>query len=225
MEISSSNIGWSTQEQLKTRDPAVPSTSFHQQLQSVQEVGQASAKALPAATDRLLAARYNHNGEDVGFDELPADIQTWFREVDEKRALDEAYRAQVANDPNVGPVAKLRPFDPELDGWGMKRLAAMDPSTATMTPEQYYNYMGSDREKYDTLVAKAESPAYRAGARIFGADLEEESKVAMIQDMRAQGQSLPPTYGEFEQAWLSDLVRQQALVQERQRLLEIGQQS
>ena len=295
MDVSSLDAFRATPERSKTLDFAASGAAFKQTLQSAQESNGPIAESASTASQRpsqvpgegqgIAGRRFNHNGRDVSFEELPADVQTWFREADEKSSRTEAYRAKVANDPNVGPLAKLRPFDPELDGWAMKRLAAMDPSTATMTPEDYYNYMGSDREKYATLVAKAEAPAYDYRNRIFGADLEQESKVdfirdlkakaqplpatygelerkwasrehekygaliqkaespapagsnsisgadleeaskvELIRDLKAQGQDLPATYGDFEQAWLGDLVRQQALAQQRQHLLGMDRQ-
>lgn len=219
MEVSSLTSFGAAPERRKAVDPAAPGTAFQQELQRVQN----GSEAAPVQTG-LLAGRFNHNGQDVSFDELPPEVQDLFRTVEEKSTRDEAYRAQVANDPNIGPLAKLRPFDPAIDGWAMKRLAAMEASTAHMTPEQYYNYAGSDREKYDTLIAKAESPPPASTKRAFAADPEQESKVGLIRDLRAQGQPLPATYAEFEQRWLSDIVRQQALAQERQHSLGTGQQ-
>ncbi len=173
---------------------------------------------------RYLGASITYNGQSVTFDQLPVKVQQQLREQEASWAEAEAYRARVAADPDLGPAAKMRPYDAAIDEVAMAGLAMMDPATANMTPEQYYNYVGSDRAKYDTVLRSAdyptESPMAEAQRRIFGADLEQESKVQMVRDFRAEGKRLPDSYAEFEQAWQADMARQKALDEERRKLLQ-----
>lgn len=200
---------------------------FGSHLQDAQNVGQqtgplpqpnrnaGSGLLATAVEQRLMAMRFDHNGEDVGYDQLPPDTQRFFREAEEQLAELEAYRARVADDPDLGRLAKLRPYDPATDEVVMKRLAAMEPRTAQMSGEEYYNYIDSDREKYDKLIWMAESPHYPSSGGVFSADLEQESKVQMVRDFWARGEELPKTFAALEQAWLSDLTRQKAFGRER----------
>lgn len=225
--ISSSTSITTTTEWRKGVDPQPRAGTFQQQLQAAQDgVGSSAASATPSIEERYAGADITYNGQKVSFDQLPAKVQQQLREQDEKRAEGEAYRARVANDPNIGPAAQMRPYDPAIDEVAMMGLAMMDPSTAHMTPEQYYNYMGSDRSKYDTLLRAADagpalSPMAEAERRIFGPDLEQESKVEMVRELRSAGTKLPDTYAEFEQAWQADMVRQAALQAERLKLLDL----
>jgi hypothetical protein len=219
--------------------PGVPTASagqrgasagdFQRQLQAAQEkAGTApsapsnppSEEAVAAAAEKRLNAMYfTLNGKEVSLSELPQHHQQFYREAEERDVRLEAYRAQVAENPDIGAIAKLVPYDAARDESAMERLAAMEPTTAEMSPEEYYNYSGSDREKYDTVKRIAESPELDAGRRIFGLEPELESKVQMVRDYEAKGVDLPKTYKEFEQAWLTDVVRQQALRIEREGLL------
>ncbi len=233
----------------KLFDQGGQSASFHEQLQAFQESGSApspaggpnpskpvaaypaglapaleSGSASVGQESRYLGASITYNGQSVTFDQLPAKVQQQLREQEESWAKAEAYRARVAADPAIGPAAKMRPYDAAIHEVAMIGLAMMDPATSNMTPEQYYNYMGSDRAKYDTILraadSSAESPMAEAQKRIFGADLEQESMVRMVRDYRAEGKQLADSYAEFEQAWQADVTRQKALDEERRKRLQ-----
>ncbi len=251
MDITRTGSIGAAPEWNKLFDQGGQSANFHEQLQAVQESGNAATPAglrgpskpiapHPAALStgaavasssgslgqesRYLAASITYNGQSVTFDQLPAKVQQQLREQEESWAKAEAYRARVAADPDIGPAAKMRPYDAATDEVAMAGLAMMDPATAKMTPEQFYNYMGSDRAKYDTILRAADyapgDPMADAQKRIFGADLEQESKVRMVRDYRAEGKELPDSYADFERAWQADMARQKALDEERRKLLQ-----
>lgn len=245
--VISTSISMTRAAEGQTRlTPKAQSAEFQQQLQTawdkaattaVQAVSTKSASAAAETnlsqsaawpdTDGFYAtADITYNGQKVRFDQLPAEVQKQMRAEEEKRAGEEAYRIRVANDPDVGPLAKIRPYDPAVDEVAMMGLATMDPATAHMTPERYYNYLGSDRAKYDTLLRAADAdpaltPMAKAERQIFGPNLEQESKVEMIRDIRAKGGTLPESYVEFEQAWRSNLTLQAALQEERHKLPDL----
>jgi len=204
----------------KTLSTKAATADFQQQLQAAQSTVPASSAS------RYARAEITYNDQKVSFEQLPFTIQQQLLEADAKQAEAEAYRARVANDPNVGPSAKIRPYDPAVDEVGMRGLAEMDPSLAKMTPEQIYNYLGSDRANYDLLLTKADAPPaeYRmaeAERRIFGSDPELESKVQMVREYRAEGKPLPDTFAEFERVWRADFVPEALLQEERRKLLEL----
>ena len=236
MKISDANSIQSSPEWRKSLDYAMGTTDFQRRLAEAQSgTGQSSSNqastssavgvqtaATPesvAATSQPLqsslrtpaeAARYELNGVDVGFDQLPAATQQLLRQMDQKRAECEAYQAEIGENPDIGPQARLRPYDEAQDGWAMRRLAAMDPATAHMTPQEYYNYEGSDRQKYDMLIRTAKDPFYDRSKRVFGTDVEQESKVQFVRDLWATGKQLPKTFAELETIWRAEFVRQQA---------------
>ncbi len=245
MDVTRSGGAGSVAEWRNIFEPAVRSGSFQEQLQSVQgsdasssanvsspikplASSPASREAGPAAAGgsgsnapgRYAGANITYNGESVTFEQLPAKVQQQLLEQEESWAEAEAYRARVAADPNIGPAAKNQPYDAQFHEQAMIALAMMDPAAAMMTPEQYYNYIGSDRAKYDTILRAADSPITEPEERIFSPDLEQESKIQMVRDFRSAGKALPDLYAEFERAWLADLSRQKALDEERRKLLE-----
>ncbi len=236
MVISSSTSITTTTDWRKGFAPQSQAGNFQEQFQAAQVGPGSSARSAepsapmsvaPVSTEeRYAGANIEYNGQKVSFDQLPAKVQQQLREQDERRAADEAYRTRVANDPNIGAAAKTRPYDPATDEVAMMGLATMDPSTAHMTPEQYYNYMGSDRAKYDTILRAADagpvlSPMAEAERRIFGPNLELESKAEMVRDFGSAGTTLPDTFAEFERAWQADVARQAALQEERRKLLDL----
>ncbi len=250
MDVTRSGGAGAIAEWRSIFEPAAQNGSFQEQLQAVQASDAPSPARLPhtgnplgsypagweagpaagsgsrsSAPGRYAGANITYNGESVTFQQLPAKVQQQLLEQEESWAEAEAYRARVAADPNIGPAAKARPYDAALHEEAMIGLAMMDPAAAKMTPEQYYNYIGSDRAKYDALLREADAVPNRslmaeAQRRIFGPDLEQESKVQMVRDFRAEGKQLPVSFAEFEQLWQSDTARQKALDEERRKLLE-----
>ncbi len=245
MDVTRSGGAGAIAEWRSIFEPAAQNGSFQEQLQAVQGGGTPSPARLPhtgnplvsypagweagpaagsgsrsSAPGRYPGANITYNGESVTFEQLPAKVQQQLLEQEESWAEAEAYRARVAADPNIGPAAKNQPYDAALHEEAMIGLAMMDPAAAKMTPEQYYNYIGSDRAKYDTILRAADSPMTEPEKRIFSPDLEQESKIQMVRDFRAAGKALPDLYAEFEQAWLADMGRQKALDEERRKLLQ-----
>ncbi len=136
-------------------DQGAQGASFHEQLQAFQESGSAPSPAsgpnpskpiaryaagLAAAPalesgpasigqeSRYLGASITYNGQSVTFDQLPVKVQQQLREQEASWAEAEAYRARVAADPDLGPAAKMRPYDAAIDEVAMAGLAMMDPS-------------------------------------------------------------------------------------------------
>lgn len=149
-----------------------------------------------------------HNGRDVAYADLPQDVRDRFAAADADRAALAAYQERVKDDPAYGSTAKLRPYDPALDEAAMRRFAAMDPTTAHMSPEDYYNFMGSDAEVYQGLQAEAARTVPGATPIFVNNDPVRESKVAFIHEQQAAGTPLPESFAAFEEAWRAHVARQ-----------------
>jgi hypothetical protein len=232
MDVTRSGRTGAVTERRDVFAPTVQNGSFQEQLQAAQGGGAASPAASesgPAASSgsgssapgRYAGANITYDGQSVTFEQLPVKLQQQMREQEESWAKAEAYRKRVAADPNIGPAAKSQPYDASIHEEAMAGLAMFDPAAAKMTPEQYYNYIGSDRAKYDTVLHAADRPVTEPGKRIFSPDLEQESKIQMVRDFRSAGTSLPDTYAEFERAWQADVARQATLQEERRKLLDL----